>query len=353
MKFLPKCILGILGLLAVGLGQRAAAVPPVRYSITPLPGLNLPYSPAFINSQGMVACGDVVWQHGKRWTIHNPLPGAHYHTVEAAGINDAGTVVGSFHGAEDGAWLVGFSRAFVWHKAQTTLLLPVGDTMVSAQSVNSAGEVLVSALLDAPNPDDEVNREFLFRAGKHQPFPDNNAERINNRGEFTSNTSRKDARGAWRYRHWLCKKNARIPITVPPGFDHINSIDGLNDLGIVIGRAAIIRGSSIRQRSFFWHNKRAVELDARAGTDNQAYGLNNRGQVVGSYDSGKASKQDDTGQAFLWQHGRMTDLNRLLLHKSGWVLYEADAINDRGQIVCWGSKGACLLTPIAHAAKPR
>jgi len=351
MKYFPKGILGILGLLAVGLAQGAMAAPVVRYRITPLPGLNLPYSPAFINSRGMVACDDVVWQRGKRWTIHNPLPGAHYHTVEAAGINDAGTVVGSFHGAEELTWLVGFSRAFIWHKGQTTLLPPVGNMMVSAQSVNSTGDVLVSALLDAPNPNDEVNREFLFRAGKYQPFPDNNAERINNRGEFTSNASRKDAKGVWQYRRWLCKKNTRMPITTPSGFDDINSIDGLNNLGIVIGRGDIMRNDFIHQRSFLWHNGKSVELDARAGTDNQAYSLNNRGQVVGSYSTGKAFTQDEIGHAFVWQHGRMTDLNRMLAHKSGWVLYEADAINDRGQIVCWGNKGACLLTPMPHAAK--
>jgi len=94
-----------------------------------------------------------------------------------------------------------------------------------------------------------------------------------------------------------------------------------------------------------------------SGTQVDPAAINNQGQVVGKAEIKpcKPLAPDDTPEthAFVWQHGRMIDLNYLVSRKSGWVLYGAAAINDRGQIVCWGNKAACLLTPMPHAAKLR
>ena len=53
--------------------------------------------------------------------------------------------------------------------------------------------------------------------------------------------------------------------------------------------------------------------------------------------------------AFLYVFGRMRDLNALIPHGSGWVLSEANGINDVGQIVGTGTKNgqtrAFLLNP--------
>jgi len=54
-------------------------------------------------------------------------------------------------------------------------------------------------------------------------------------------------------------------------------------------------------------------------------------------------------RATLWQNGRPTDLNTLLPPHSGWVLTEARAVNDHGQIagqgLLDGKPCAFLLTP--------
>jgi probable HAF family extracellular repeat protein len=55
--------------------------------------------------------------------------------------------------------------------------------------------------------------------------------------------------------------------------------------------------------------------------------INNKGQVVGG--SG--------GKAFIWQDGKMTDLNKLIPPDSGWLLVTATGINDAGQIVGVGT----------------
>lgn len=54
--------------------------------------------------------------------------------------------------------------------------------------------------------------------------------------------------------------------------------------------------------------------------------------------------------AFLYSDGSMNDLNNLISNDSGWVLIQADAINDSGQIVgdgtIDGNHHAFLLTPV-------
>jgi probable HAF family extracellular repeat protein len=77
-----------------------------------------------------------------------------------------------------------------------------------------------------------------------------------------------------------------------------------------------------------------------------AYGINDRDQVVGA-----ANVADDGSHlhAFVWENGRLSDLNTLLPEKSGWVLQEARDINNRGQIcgtgLLLGRRQAFLLTP--------
>ena len=75
-----------------------------------------------------------------------------------------------------------------------------------------------------------------------------------------------------------------------------------------------------------------------------AYSINSAAQVVGGADQGVS-----IGHAWLWQDGQMIDLNDRIPQHSGWVLMEARAINDLGQISGNGLVGdqqhAFLLTP--------
>lgn len=73
------------------------------------------------------------------------------------------------------------------------------------------------------------------------------------------------------------------------------------------------------------------------------FGINNSGVVIGQ------STFTNTYHAFVYSSGRMKDLNKLIPPGSGWVLVEADGVNDSGQIVGMGmhngQEHAFLLTP--------
>ena len=66
-----------------------------------------------------------------------------------------------------------------------------------------------------------------------------------------------------------------------------------------------------------------TDLGTLGGDYSRAYGINARGQVVGSSDT--ASGED---HAFLWEKGTMTDLGTL-----GGDHSDANGINARGQVV--------------------
>jgi probable HAF family extracellular repeat protein len=100
-------------------------------------------------------------------------------------------------------------------------------------------------------------------------------------------------------------------------------------------------------RAFLYRQGRRVALPSLGSGDTQAFGVNNRGEVVGIADTGK---DDPRHRPFLYRNGRVWDLNELIPAGTGWRLEYAVAINDRGQIVGAGRlKGgaahAVLLTP--------
>jgi probable HAF family extracellular repeat protein len=121
---------------------------------------------------------------------------------------------------------------------------------------------------------------------------------------------------------------------------------GINDAGKIVGSAARSDG---RSDAFVWANGTMTDLGELGGTlGSGAFGINSLDQIVGATSTVAAPTQR---RAMLYQNGVMTDLNTLLPAGSGWTLIQADAINDAGQIIAFGSSptgtsGAVLLTPV-------
>lgn len=110
----------------------------------------------------------------------------------------------------------------------------------------------------------------------------------------------------------------------------------------MVGTAQVRRNPNLH--AVLWENGKAVDLGGFGG-DSYAYGINAVGKVVG-----RAETETGGRRAFLWNKGKMFDLNNLIAPDSGWFLSSANAINNRGQIVGTGGyhnqQRAFLLTPI-------
>ena len=103
----------------------------------------------------------------------------------------------------------------------------------------------------------------------------------------------------------------------------------LNDRGQVVGYSEYVSGLG---HAFLWEN--GLMTDLGIGVDSTALGINSSGQIVGR---AAFSVGSSTDRAFLWQNGTTVDLNSLTGMASGWLLNSANAINDLGQIVGYGT----------------
>jgi probable HAF family extracellular repeat protein len=93
--------------------------------------------------------------------------------------------------------------------------------------------------------------------------------------------------------------------------------------------------------AFLYSNGTMKDLGTLGGTPSRAFGINARGQVVGSSDLANGGPH-----AFLFSDGTMTDLGTLVAG-SATTVSVAFGINDAGQVV--GSSQIAGLSPPNHA----
>jgi probable HAF family extracellular repeat protein len=95
----------------------------------------------------------------------------------------------------------------------------------------------------------------------------------------------------------------------------------LNNRGQVVGeRASAFEAPG---RAFLWAHGEVTDLGTLGGLFARAFGINERGQVVGD-----ATIAGGQTHAFLWEHGTMRDLGTL---GSDWS--SAQAVNNQGQVI--------------------
>lgn len=113
---------------------------------------------------------------------------------------------------------------------------------------------------------------------------------------------------------------------------HCSFANDINDHGQVIGSSYDVNEND---RAFIYDaTKRPcmTDLGTLGGVVSVANGINNLSQVVGY----SFVNKDTDAQAFIYENGKMINLNHLLDKKTrqaGWVLNEALAINDNGWVV--------------------
>jgi probable HAF family extracellular repeat protein len=121
---------------------------------------------------------------------------------------------------------------------------------------------------------------------------------------------------------------------VLPG-DTFSRAYAINTSGQIIGIS--IDSETLYDRAFLWTKNAGMEQisttpDFATAYTSAANGINDSGQIVGS-----AANNNGPFHAFIWtKSSGMQDLNLMITTNSRWVLEEAIAINNAGQIACYG-----------------
>jgi probable HAF family extracellular repeat protein len=117
-----------------------------------------------------------------------------------------------------------------------------------------------------------------------------------------------------------------VPTTITP---RPGNAYGVNNKGQVVGVYLL---PDFTSRAFIWQNGVFRDLGTLGGSFSIAYAINEAGQVVGD-----AQTAAGDNHAFLWENGVMRDLGTLgAPFEWGQVLSSATGINNNGQVVGWG-----------------
>jgi probable HAF family extracellular repeat protein len=247
----------------------------------------------------------------------------------AMAINDKGIIVGSFSG-----------HATLWNDAVSEDLgMPAGAISSQAFGINAAGDVVGGAINAAKLslPWIKLNGVPVTLLPCVDGWPGGLAEHISTSGLIAGKLVK--ASGAAHACLWTDGKPADLGTL---GGEHSDA-QGVNEKGIVVGIAETKDGDA---HACYWQDGKIHDLPLLPeGTASAAHAVNASGVIVG---------EGDLSNAAVWIHDSVHNLNDLVIEK-GFTLGNATAINNKGDILAWGTipgeeevARAVLLTP----AKP-
>ena len=332
----------------------------VRFTVTNLGTLGGNSSEAFaINASGQVAGRAYLPSgvaHATRWTngVAQDLGTLGGQFSNAYGINDAGLVVGDSYLADNSRF-----RAVLWSASGMPSVLNAylnADSFspprnASALAINNTGNVAGVYYLDPTTtlPALWVNATQIQMGGGIYSAR-GTANAINEGGQIAgSNATSINVMDAavWQ------RASARPGVLPGLGSEYGGSTGGnafaINNAGAVAG---VSFDGSRSGFAVMWQSGSMTLLGSLGGNQAFAYGLNDRGDVVGL-----ATDSRGINQGFLRiaaAQGAMVNLNTMLAPGSGAEVTNARAINVHGQIAgsatIAGQTRAVLLTPTGSVA---
>jgi len=337
-------IVAVLGVVVglFGLHEQRTIAATVSYTIQSLgtlPG-GISSEAEDINNSGQVTGSSVVqttqgtphafiWQNGTMTDLGS-------NTLYGHAINSSGQIAGEME-----------STAFEYSGgAVTNLGLSPTGGQTTAYGINDAGQVVGFAGNDFNNPGGYAalwSGGTLTALTTPTPGVDSGiANDINDSGEVVGGTPNGVA---------IWQNGVETDLGTFGGSSA--GANAINASGQIVGSIGL---TNTNATAFVWtpsspNGTSGTErtLSAPSGTweSTTADDINGGGTIVGS--GIEVTKKGSVRHAILWRNGSAIDLNSVLPSRSGWVLTEARAINDKGQIVGVGTLNGqglgFLLTP--------
>ena len=272
----------------------------------------------------------------------------------AIGANDRGQVVGAAANTVPDPFSVFFgwgtqTRAFLWTRSQGLQDLgTLGGPDALATNINDRGQIFgASYTSDVPNPLTGIPPldAFLYEKGQMTDIPNGfggtvvNPFGANNRGQLIGNASFADETTSHPF---LWSKGEFIDLGTFGGT--FGDAVSINDAGAITGNAATPDSA---RHGFLWKKGVLTDIGTVDGDDCSAgFSINSANQIVGQ----SFACDGSVSRAFLWENGKIVDLNGVISHGSDLQLLVAVSINNRGEIAGFGvlpngNEHAFLLVP--------
>ena len=255
----------------------------------------------------------------------------------AYAVNDRGMVVGEAENSE------GNLLAFVWtaQAGLTNLALPKGVRESYAYGINNYGTVAGAGDLE------EGTRALVWTVdgpGTPPALASNGssmAYAVNDFGDLAGQGETGEP-GAFISRAFFLSATGVLQQVGLCTGEWSSAALAINQEGVCAGFAEF---AGATHAVLFQPTNGWQDLDTLDSVYSVAYGLNRQRHAVGLF----VASHEDEDRAFFWSDGHMVDVNERVESEEPWLLVEARALNDAGQIVGYGLRNererAFLLTP--------